>query len=711
MNHDDPTDAQIEGLLGTYAEALYQSSIVPDGKEDTPATDGLAVSNTNPKANNMKITDQAALDVDLQPAQDGGSKGRILALVGGVLLVAAVGIGAVSIIGNNDSSELDVAVAEEPTEEEVTEEDSTPTEDASTTQTPVPDDDPAEAADDDYLTITDSAFNPSVGNTTLFIDGEFVSLAYDGERFVVTRGIGDDATSTPAVGLPEGGSAFTNYAVATDSGFVALIEQFPDLPDLPDEALEPSLGGLTPQSTRTLATSPDLINWDTVELPPLAGSERMGDTFVNGLAASGDRIVITGQVNSVENPELVLLEEGLITEEEVFNICSTEFDGSSYSIFTCDFENTQDFEENYEETLLITIDSSDPLFERIEAVATAAQAPETVMLVGPISGPFELIDAPIDGWDVSLAGTPDGFLAVGSGLNNVSQAFSSTDGVTWNQVTPPNDESSLFAFSRLASTENTIVAMTQRSTGLTSFATTDLGQTWTEGSIDTDLPSAFGLAVAGPAGFAFQVQGSNDAYDIEFPEFLEEAITLEKDGYTMTLDFLSGVGTLTGPDGVLIHDNANMIEAEGGIENVVRFEGPGDEDLIWLDPATGEDLITFSEDDLEAAYPELSDDLVAPELDAPEVDASELGSETWFSADGINWTMIDSSGPGANSSVGVAAVGDDEVVTISSTFIEPPSELTNFENPLAPTDEEEAALDAWYAENGDQTTFNVIPVG
>jgi len=124
MNHDEPTDAQLEELLGTYAEALYQSSVVPDGGQEQPASDGITVTNTNQKAKPMESNpeQEAALVVNLQERPDGGSsKGKILALVGGLLVVAAVGIGAVSLLSNNDTSE--VSVAETP--DDVAEEEST----------------------------------------------------------------------------------------------------------------------------------------------------------------------------------------------------------------------------------------------------------------------------------------------------------------------------------------------------------------------------------------------------------------------------------------------------------------------------------------------------------------------------------------------------------------------------------------------------------
>ena len=73
MNHDEPTDAQLEELLGTYAEALYQSSVVPDGEQEQPASDGITVTNTNQKAKPMESNpeQEPALVVNLQERPDG----------------------------------------------------------------------------------------------------------------------------------------------------------------------------------------------------------------------------------------------------------------------------------------------------------------------------------------------------------------------------------------------------------------------------------------------------------------------------------------------------------------------------------------------------------------------------------------------------------------------------------------------------------------
>lgn len=708
MNHDEPTDAQLEDLLGTYAEALYQSSVVPDGQQTLSHTaGGLTATNNNPKGITVEDhTEQAALEVDLQPTNndDSNSKGKVLALVGAFVLAAAVGIGAVAVIGNNDESSLDVAEAEElveedvaATDEEAESEDSAPIEEAAEEEEEEEEadlvDDAATSGVAEDVVGTSSFFDP-FGSGTVFVDGDFATLSNGGDGYILQRGIGDDAVTEATTGLPDGESSFVSHLVATDAGFAALIEVFTDFDETEFDEFGPFEPGTPP--AYLVATSTNMVDWTTVELPPLVDEVDLS-VYVSSLAASGDQILVVGQVSSFTSPERVLLDAGRINEEDVYNICSTDFTDTTYTIHTCDFENSDGFEQNFDEEPLISIDESDPLFAEVMAANDAQNNPETVVAVGPASGPFQVADGPIDGFDLSIAGTPDGFLAIGSTNEGRTEAFTSANGLTWNEAATPPGAENLFGFSSLAANGDTIVAVTQSQAGLNTSTTADLGQTWTESSIDTELFFPFGDAVAGPAGFAIQIQGGLEPFETGFPD---DQIELSKDGYTMTIEVFNGTASLTGPDGV-VHEDVLLFGDD--IDNIVRFEGPFDEDLIWLDPATGEDLITFSESDFEAAFPE-------PEF-GENFEEPEMANETWFSADGTSWTLLESGEPGFDSFGGVLAVGDDEVVTFNQVFTEPPEELLNFENGFEPTEEEEAALDAWFMENGDQTTYNVIPVG
>lgn len=686
MNPNEPTDDQLVELLGTYADALYESSVVPAGNK--PPTTG-ATSATNQKANTMDHNEHAAaFEVDLQPSDNQPGKGKALALVAGLLLVAAIGIGAVSVLGTDDSSELDLAQAEDTTS--ATNETS-PANDTEAADAIIEGEEPMETE----FASTSPAFTPFQNNSTVFANGDFVTLTNMGDGFVINQGIGDDTVTVPTTGLPADGH--TSLLITTDSGFAALIEQFPEFSE--EEEFGPFDPG--PQPTYLLATSADLTSWTTAELPSLTDSADAG-VYITSIAASGNQIAIAAQLNSFGGPEQVLLDAGLITEEDLFNVCSTEWTDTQFMLSTCDFEEGAEFDEDVAETLLITIDDTDPIFEEIEASMNAQDQGQALIAAGPATGPFEIIDGPVSGWDIAIAGTPDGFLIYGSGQDGTQQTFSSTNGLTWTETESPTEQNNAFPFVQLASNGNTIVAITQSQLGVEAATTTDLGQTWTQGAINSALFSPWGNVISGPAGFVAQLQGTTEPFDTGFPE---DGIFLEKDGYSMSLDPFTGLASLVGPDGTAIHEDVVLF---GAIENVVRFEGPSEEDLIWLDPATGDDLVTFSESDFEAAYPEVTaaqdnfedEDFVEP----------DSATEIWFSADGTTWTLLETSSASFDAFSSVLAVGDDEVVTVSQAFVEPPAELTDFENEFEPTDEEIAALDAWYAEQGDDTTYTVIPI-
>jgi len=164
----------------------------------------------------------------------------------------------------------------------------------------------------------------------------------------------------------------------------------------------------------------------------------------------------------------------------------------------------------------------------------------------------------------------------------------------------------------------------------------------------------------------------------------------------------------------VVHENVSEeIMSAGGAENVVRFEGRFDDTIIWLDPATGEDLVTFTSNDIDQVF----DEIFSEQGFVDEVgDAGDQASEIWFSVDGVTWALLqssDTSAAGTDSFASLAGVGDDELLVRSQTFVEPPAELFSFEEEgREPTPEEEEALDAWFAESQqDSLTWTVIPVG
>ena len=103
-------------------------------------------------------------------------------------------------------------------------------------------------------------------------------------------------------------------------------------------------------------------------------------------------------------------------------------------------------------------------------------------------------------------------------------------------------------------------------------------------------------------------------------------------------------------------------------QTTLRGGGNGVSDLIWLDPDTGEDLVLFPDEELEAAFDAVFGDFA--------IENQEQLRTIWFSPDGVTWTEVQAPIPtGDDGFTAVAAVGDDEIVLRSESSEAPPTEF------------------------------------
>ena len=125
----------------------------------------------------------------------------------------------------------------------------------------------------------------------------------------------------------------------------------------------------------------------------------------------------------------------------------------------------------------------------------------------------------------------------------------------------------------------------------------DLGETWSEREIPTELFGTFPQPVAGPGGFATIVEGTTEPFEFFGPDLVE----VVQDDFVMEIRFNDGTTSLRTVDGTVIHDSVSIDELfeAGEIPGVLRVEP--NEDAIWLDPETGEVLVVFLIEDIEAA--------------------------------------------------------------------------------------------------------------
>ena len=712
---EEYSDPEIIDLLNEYGDALEQHASTGAGEApgNTTTTGGQGTAakaeeinmadlnkTTDPNTKEQDFTDRQfdLADVAAAPAVEEKRSPRVL--VGAAVAAIAVVVAGVFAI-NASSSEVDTSPVADETTEDSAEEDGAEEDGAEEGSA----DDEAEAAAigesapvEDGAGLVESATASAAGvgfsgpGSVLFADGEFISIGAgaDGVVTVSRSADGMDWTNTPAVGLPEG--ALVQSLVQTVEGWATVVEAMPDF------QISDSNGDFAESepTERFFAASPDLVNWEITELPAFEDGEN-GFTFTSGLAASGDQIAILTSVESSGGADEleILVEAGLVDETDLANVCAREFGDDGFIVLSCD-----DGEE------LVRVEPGTEVFFDLEAALTVdVDASVTVVQTGPIDGPFENVELS-NGFPTGIVGTDEGFVASIDDFSNGAPTFTSSDGLTWSEVDPFETTTQIGS---LATADGRVLAMGQvfSDGGAVVFVSDDLGVTWSESTIPTELFSPFGQVVAGEAGFVAQLDGTPEDFD-EFDPFEGVPLEVTKDGFTMSIEFATGIGSLTGPDGVAIHEGVSLDDAtnDGAIEGVVRAEGPND-DLIWLDPVTGEDLITFTVEDFETLFEEVESSF--------ESDFPQQNSEFWFSADGETWTLLD--GPdvtfGADGFTIVAAVGDDEVLLRDEFFGGGfPEELFAFEEEgRDPTEEEQAAIDEFFNDQADLASWTSIPIG
>ena len=727
-NNGEASDAEIIAMLGSYGDAI-ERSVTPDGDPGAPTvetanrqdrggtrSEGQTMSEFDEETPEVRISD---ITVNPDPVKE-SSRGRVL--VGALAVTAVAVIGgafALSTLSDDDDNTDTAAVvgetedsAEEDGAEEAMETNDAPVEEGAEDDAAVAQESAA-AESGSAVSSTQPAFDVGFSGpgSVVFADGEFVSIGGGPDGVSVSRSAdGLNWTSEPVSGLPEG--AFPMGLAQTSEGWATVVEVFPEF-----EEGDPELFfGPGPDAERFIATSTDLVNWTTTEFPDV-DVEDGGFAFVNGLAASGDTIAALVQAEPGGIDEMqILFEAGVITEADLENLCGTEFeDGGPFVGYSCDFdENGIDTQDG--ETELFRVEPGDPVYDEIAAIYSRDgfefESLAPVVVSGPLGGPFEVNKLPATGFAMTIAGSDSGFVTTVSNFESGENAvLTSVDGVTWSESGSTGADGSIDS---AAISNDRVVTIGQSFTNpggpVEVLVSADGGVTFTESPIPTELFGPFGQVIDGPAGFVISLNGTTEPFD-DFNPFPEDlVIELVSDGYTMVFPLNPGDIELLGPDGVSVHGPISQdVFIDDGIEGVIRFDGPFQETLIWLDPATGEDLVSFTEDDFNEAFDE-----VAPAFDDSDFVEPDRATELWLSVDGDFWELIHSfeSDFSGDSFTTLAGVGDDEVLIRTESFGQPPEELFAFEEEgRGPTAAEEAALDEWFLNQEDSVVWEAIPIG
>ncbi len=662
-------------------------------------------------------------------AADSSESSTPWALIGGAVVLAAALVGGIW-FATSGETEVDVAQGEsteevaEPTngseepddgiEEEVgdtaAEIEANAAEQAATEEAEFAE----EAMESEFFTdemAVDSSIGYGGGISTAVFDGsQFVQLSNDGDSWTVkTSTDGLLWEETPASGLPTAGYVY--QLVHQDGQFLGLVESYE-----------------SGTSSQSIAASADGVNWTTTALPSASAAN---EAWYQNLALIDGRVLLLRNIYDRSNdPWQILLDAGVLTGELEENFCGFDFaePGDPINLLTCDYEaefnypSDADLDElaarydaaetdaerkaieaeldalwGEETEVFMTINPGEALYDELSSAMTSEfEHQETLELVaGPVTGPFEVVHTfDQDGYSSGFATIDSAIFASFEsydervGASNF-EILTSTDGVSWSPVATPGGAQGGY----LQGFGDVLVFNSYGEFGGSiTHISTDGAATWTESSLGSSLYDPYSQFTSSDAGIAALTQGLVEPYSHDVHEGPEVSPVLTKDGYSLDVGWNTGVMILTGPDGVVIYELSEE-DMWGGDSDAVRMN-PISGAMTFLDPNTGEDLVTFTDEDWEAAYGAVEEVVEPIEWEEP---AQAL--ELHYSADGTSWTELDTSSIGEfgyDRYVSLVGIGDDEVVLSVETYNEPPEELWAFEmEGREPTDAEIEALQLW----------------
>jgi hypothetical protein len=689
----------------------------------------------------------AVVEVELTPKEGAHRKTQLRTFGGGIAIVAALLIGAM-FATSDDPESVDVTATQD---DESDSEDTSDTTDEPDVE-PVVDDDvsedtdrdlPADEESDDAITSNrgdgfgefaaaeDSAYYGG-SDGAIFDGSRFISIGYsESGQTLRTSDDGLTWSETPVTALPANSNV---YQLAEHNGTViAVVEQWND--DGFREGTPEAFFGPVDGPTHYLASSTDLETWTLTELPVPAADDGPVFLSVNGIALNDAGVVLFTQAHSEGGDEMRLLfDAGIIDTDDLDRYCGIDFaEDDVYEVQLCDHEGDEwmweefeaaleaattdeerrevelEFEENFVEPVpevIATISTGDPLHDELHAIFTdQGSEPTSTILTGPVTGPFTQTELDIEGHPAGLVEVDGTFVTILQQWNRetstaTTTVLRSTDGRSWDDVgsLPEGDIGRLFAVG-----SNLLVIGGDDEGQPLSLLSTDLGASWTIADITTNLFGAYPDAAVGPVGVVVIMQGSTEPY----PEWTSPPpIEVERDGFVMSITYgdEDGQVTLHDADGNLIYSLREYEMYETGSEGVVRVSRltglP-----TFLDPETGEDLVSFTQDDYEAAHGVFEDE--------PQEEFG-FGIEILFSTDAVTFTPLTDPRLDIETTRGniqLVGVGDDEVIFVKHTWVEPPATLFALEEDgRDPTEAEEQALEAWFSENGGENAIDYIRV-
>ncbi|MEZ5226725.1 MAG: hypothetical protein R2710_08610 [Acidimicrobiales bacterium] len=359
--------------------------------------------------------------------------------------------------------------------------------------------------------------------------------------------------------------------------------------------------------------------------------------YVTGAAALGDRVVLSVGTSAELDIPTILGDLGYDLSDDGSGagaVYGTETDQNGVvTVVYCPSSGASVSDGSCPDEIRLSADELGLTPGEASLADTIGSGGQTSFAVAEDGGDFELVEAPVQGWPGQLAVSADRVLTQ-LWSESGSAVLASTDGRTWTQERPLGDAE----VNQLVNVGNRLVVTGYGEQGLVRASSDDGGRTWQP--ID-GLPSEVSDLVGGPAGFvATGMSGVADAV---------QELVIKKDGYWVTLGETVRVVEIASGDTVL-EFGPEVTSGDEMPPEVIENEGPP-WTLTFLDPETGEELVTVDEDDLNRAGYDDGSDAPSGTIVGYSADGTAWGWQTVTDAFGVDgWPMI--------------AVGEQSVVAI-----------------------------------------------
>ena len=375
---------------------------------------------------------------------------------------------------------------------------------------------------------------------------------------------------------------------------------------------------------------------------------------VRSVVASGDSIVLLIDSYAEFDLAALLVERGLVADRD--SILRWDYTASTLVLYLGDSSDPERVEVTHEELGLAP--GQPPLCagpdglhgERVDILTSDGIDTEQV--------------AEYTGWTTSAVGTPDGFSAIVS-THEGALLLTSSDGRSWNETSLAD-----YSHSNVARDTDGTTWHAGRGNGSFRIQRSSFGEApSTAATFDSLQPGE--VLAAGPAGVVATAWPLADGGLAGVPE-----MRFAKDGYEVRFAQPSGGVTLwdLAEDVAVYEFGPEVMQSDtppDGVREIV--EDDGSVTIVFEDPETGEDLVTFTAEDVEPDIEQLRANPGG--FDAFEQPPTWIG----WSAGGTDWGWQDAADAfGIDTADGhpwvTLAVGDDfvlarvDVVNMSDVF-------------------------------------------